>query len=72
LPFIVGYKFETQPGLLNLDGYAMYYFAAILVPPAMEMKMVGQGSQYAWAVEDANRNSRDGKNYKCTCRPTFR
>ena len=28
LPFIGGYKFQTQPGVLNLDGYIFYYFMA--------------------------------------------
>jgi len=65
LPFIGGYKFEDQPGVFNLDGYIMYYFAATGVTPAMEMKMVGQGSQYAWAVKDSKGNPLDGgKNYK--------
>jgi len=52
VPFVGGYRFERQPGVLNLDGYIMYYFAATGVTPAMEEKMVGQGSQYAWAVVD--------------------
>lgn len=65
LPFLGGYKFEEQPGVFNIDGYIMYYFAATGVTPAMEEKMVGRGSQYAWAVEDANHNPLDGaKNYK--------
>jgi hypothetical protein len=34
-----GYKFEDQPGVLNLDGYIMYYFTATGVTPAMEMKI---------------------------------
>jgi len=28
LPFIGGYKFQTQPDVLNLDGYIFYYFMA--------------------------------------------
>jgi hypothetical protein len=72
LPFLGGYKFEDQPGVFNLDGYIMYYFAATGVTPAMEMKMVGQGSQYAWAVEDANHNLLDGgKNYKLHLPPNI-
>lgn len=47
LPFLGGYKFEEQAGVLNLDGYIMYYFLATGVTPAMEEKMVGRGSQYA-------------------------
>jgi hypothetical protein len=72
LPFLGGYKFEAQPGVFNLDGYIMYYFAATGVTPAMEMKMVGQGSQYAWAVEDANHIPLDGgKNYKLHLPPNI-
>jgi outer membrane protein OmpA-like peptidoglycan-associated protein len=40
LPFIGGYKFQSQPGVLNLDGYIFYYFMATGVTPAMEEKMV--------------------------------
>ncbi len=65
LPFLGGYKFETQPGVLNLDGYIMYYFLATGVTPAMEEKMVGQGSQYAWAATDWKGAPLDGsKTYK--------
>jgi hypothetical protein len=63
--FVGGYQFDVMPGVRNLDGYSMYYFAATGVTPAMEQKMVGQGSQYAWAVRDANGNPLDGgENYK--------
>jgi len=65
LPFLGGYKFEEQPGVFNLDGYVMYYFAATGVTPAMEEKMVGRGSQYAWAVADSKGNPLDGgKSYR--------
>ena len=65
LPFLGGYKFEEEPGVLNLDGYIMYYFLATGVTPAMEEKLVGRGSQYAWACEDAKHNPLDGgRNYK--------
>jgi hypothetical protein len=65
LPFIGGYKFQTQPGVLNLDAYIFYYFLATGVTPAMEEKMVGQGSQYAWTAKDAKGAPLDGgKNYK--------
>lgn len=65
LPFLGGYKFENQPGVMNMDGYVMYYFLATGVTPAMETKMVGQGSQYAWAAVDAKGAPLDGsKSYK--------
>jgi hypothetical protein len=60
LPFMGGYKFEEQPGVRDLDGYMFHYFMATGVTPAMEEKMVGQGSQYAWAARDANQNPLDG------------
>lgn len=64
LPFVGGYKFETQPGVTNLDGASFYYFMATGVTPAMEAKMVGEGSQYAWAGRDSKGQAFDGgKNY---------
>lgn len=60
LPFLGGYKFEEQPGVFNLDGYIMYYFLATGVTPAMQEEMVGRGSQYAWAAEDANHKPLNG------------
>jgi hypothetical protein len=72
LPFIGGYRFQTAPGVLNLDGAAFYYFLATGVTPAMEEKMVGQGSQYAWTARDANGNALDGgKNYKLRLPPNI-
>jgi hypothetical protein len=65
LGFIGGYNFETQPDVLNFDAATFYYTLAILVTPAMEEKMVGRGSQYAWTACDAKGNPLDGgKNYK--------
>ena len=70
LPFVGGYKFEEPPGVLNLDGYVMFYFLATGVTPAMEEKMVGLGSQYAWAAADAGGNPLDGgKNYRMRLPP---
>jgi hypothetical protein len=63
--FMGGYKFQTEPGVLNFDAATFYYTLAILVTPAMEEKMIGKGSQYAWAATDARGNPLDGaKNYK--------
>jgi hypothetical protein len=65
LPFIGGHKFQTEPGVLNLSGYIFYYLLATGVTPAMEEKMVGRGSQYAWTARDAKGEPLDGgKNYK--------
>ena len=65
MPFIGGYKFEWQPGVPNLDAAAMYFFAATGVTPAMDTKIVGQGSTYPWTAVDSKGNALDGgKNYK--------
>ena len=71
LPFVGGYKFEEPPGVLNLDGYVMFYFLATGVTPAMEQKMVGLGSQYAWAAADAGGWMAE-KIMGCVCRPMSR
>jgi hypothetical protein len=72
LPFIGGYKFQTQPDVLNLDGYIFYYFMATGVTPAMEEKMVGRGSQYAWTARDSAGNPLDGgKNYRLHLPPNI-
>jgi len=55
-----GYKFESQPGVAYLDAAAFFYFYATGVTPAMEAKMVGQGSQYAVGIVDSKGNSFDG------------
>ncbi|NTW26183.1 MAG: DUF1254 domain-containing protein, partial [Lentimicrobium sp.] len=60
-----GYKFESQPGVRYLDASAFFYFYATGVTPAMEAKMVGQGSQYAVGIVDSKGNPLDGgKNYR--------
>jgi hypothetical protein len=65
IPFTGGYKFEQQPGVRDLDAFASYYFYATGATPAMEMVMVGQGSQYAAAYVDAQGNPLDGgKTYR--------
>jgi hypothetical protein len=65
LPFFGGYKFENSPGVTNMDGYIFYYYFATGITPAMEMKMVGKGSQYPWSVQDSNGDPFDGgKTYK--------
>lgn len=72
LPFVGGYLFQTQPGVLNLSAYTFYYFMATGVTPAMEEKLVGQGSQYAWTARDSNGNPFDGgKNYKLHLPPNI-
>jgi hypothetical protein len=58
--FLGGYKFETQPNVLNLDGYASFYFGIMGVTPAEDVKIIGKGSQYVWAFMDSNGNSLNG------------
>ncbi len=71
-PFVGGFRFEWQPGVQNLDAYSYYYWLATGVTPAMEEKMVGRGSQYAWAARDAKGNPLDGgKNYKLHLPPNI-
>jgi hypothetical protein len=71
-PFIGGsYKFE-QNGAVNLDAKSMFFFYATGVTPAMTMKMVGEGSQYAGAFVDAKGNPLDGsKTYKLHMPPNI-
>ena len=72
LPFFGGYKFEAAPGVSNLDGAVFYYYFAIGVTPAMEEKMVGEGSQYPWSVQDSEGNPFDGgKTYKLRLPPNI-
>ena len=67
-----GYQFLVTPGVTNLDGYIFFYYFATGVTPAMEMKMVGQGSQYPWAATDSKGNPFDGaKTYKLHLPPNI-
>jgi hypothetical protein len=60
------------PGLDNLDGAIFDYYVATVVTPAMEEKMVGQGSQYPWASLDAKGNPFDGgKTYRLRLPPNI-
>ncbi|MBL4766708.1 MAG: DUF1254 domain-containing protein [Rhodobacteraceae bacterium] len=50
-----------------LDSRALFHYYATGITPAMAAKMVGQGSQYAYAERDADGAYLDGgKNYKIT------
>ncbi len=65
-----GYKFEKQPGVAYLDASAFFYFYATGVTPAMEAKMVGQGSQYAVGLLDSESRPLDGgKTYRLRVLP---
>ena len=63
--FVGGYRFERQPGVPNLNARSFYFFAATGVTPAMDTKVVGEGSTYPWTAEDSNGNAFDGgKTYR--------
>jgi hypothetical protein len=67
-----GYKFESQPGVSYLDAAAFFYFYATGVTPAMEAKMVGQGSQYAVGIVDSKGQGLDGgKTYRLHVEPNM-
>ncbi|MCB1489714.1 MAG: DUF1254 domain-containing protein, partial [Bauldia sp.] len=71
-PFFGGYKFESEPGVANLDGAIFFYYIATGVTPAMAEKMVGEGSQYPWAALDSNGDPFDGgKTYKLHLPPNI-
>ena len=63
--FAGGYEFLLQPGVRNLDARTMFHYYATGITPAMALKMVGIGSQYAAAFVDSKGKSLDGsKTYK--------
>jgi hypothetical protein len=63
--FLGGYKFETQPGVLNLDAFIYRGFMYIGISPAEDLKFIDKGSQYEIAVTDSKGNPMDGnKNYR--------
>ena len=61
-----GYNFEDNHAR-NLDGRVAFHYFATGITPAMEMKLIGAGSQYATAAKDSKGDWLDGgKNYKLT------
>jgi len=63
--FVGGYKFEWKPGVANLDASAFFFFLATGVTPAMDTKIVGEGSTYPWTPLDSRDHPLDGgKSYK--------
>lgn len=52
---------EMAPdGILDLDSRIIYYYNAWGITPAMSVKMIGKGSQYAYTEHDSNGNYLDG------------
>jgi len=69
--FLGGHEF-SENGALILDSYSQFFFYATGVTPAMTVKMVGQGSQYALAFVDVDGSPLDGgKNYKLHLPPNI-
>src|SRR5580704_16367801 len=70
--FSGGYEFLSQPGVRNLDARTMFFYYATGITPAMAMKMVGIGSQYAAATTDSEGKPLDGsKTYKIHLPPNI-
>jgi hypothetical protein len=70
--FAGGYEFMLQPGVRNLDARVMFHYYATGITPAMAMKMVGIGSQYAAATTDSEGKPLDGsKTYKIHLPPNI-
>ena len=71
LGFIGGYKFEVD-GARQLDAYSGFFFYATGVTPAMDSKLVGEGSQYMAAFVDSKGKVLDGsKNYRLRLPPNI-
>ena len=71
LGFIGGYKFEHN-GARNLDAYSGFFFYATGVTPAMDTRIVGEGSQYMAAFVDSHSEPLDGgKSYKLHLPPNI-
>jgi hypothetical protein len=63
------YEFLSQPGVRNLEARDLFHYYATGITPAMALKMVGRGSQYAVVTE---RKALDGsKTYKIHLPPNI-
>jgi hypothetical protein len=66
-----GHDFSSD-GVLDLDARAMYFYEGIGLSPAMTLKIVGLGSQYAIAEHDATGQYLDGgKSYRLHLPPNI-
>jgi hypothetical protein len=66
------YRFLLQPGVRNLDARTLFHYFATGVTPAMAMKRVGIGSQYAEATTDSKGKPLDGsRTYKIHLPPNI-
>jgi hypothetical protein len=65
-------EFLSQPGVRNLDARSLFFYYATGITPAMAMKMVGIGSQYAAAFVDSEGKPLNGsKTYKIHLPPNI-
>ncbi len=69
----IGNDPEFSPGgVLDLDARSLYFCLSYFISPAMTIKMVGIGSQYAYAEHDAAGNYLDGaKTYRLHLPPNM-
>ncbi len=64
-PFVGGSHEFIQNGVRLLDARSVFFYFATGITPAMAVKIVGGGSQYACAMLDAHGNYLEGgKNYR--------
>ena len=62
--YLGGYQFMTD-NVRELDARTLFHYIATAVTPAMEIKMVGVGSQYAFSNKDSQGRYLDGsKSYR--------
>ncbi|MFT5730670.1 MAG: hypothetical protein ACI8PB_004858 [Desulforhopalus sp.] len=70
ITFNGGYKFTRENGESWIDGRAFFHYVATGNTPAMEMKIVGGGTQYLLAERDSQGRYLDGgKTYQITLPP---
>ena len=48
------YKWLTKDGSRNVDARAYFFYMATVNTPAMVLKLIGKGSQYAMVARDKN------------------
>lgn len=71
-PFIGGSYEFLQEGARLLDARSFFFFTATGITPAMSIKMVGAGSQYAVAFVDSKNQRLDGgKTYRLRLPPNI-
>jgi hypothetical protein len=66
------YEFLSQPGVRNLEARDLFHYYATGITPAMALKLIGRGSQYAIATIDSEKKPLDGsKSYKIHLPPNI-